>query len=285
MADNYLEKRMDDLRRGQRPGAYRPKLTPVGHATGKLQVAFPPRRVLVTGGASGIGRAIVEAYCKAGCRVAFVDNDTEAGRSTASATGSRFIPLDVADAEALVREIEALIHVWGDLDIIVNNVGISRFTPLEECSVEEFDRTMAVNLRPVFVTARTLARYRRAQLQSVRNPYGRIINIASTRAFQSVPGTEAYSASKGGVVALTHALMMSLAPLSVTVNAISPGWIVTDPEEQLSEADHAQYPSGRAGTPADVARLCLWLSLPDNNFINGENITLDGGMTRRMQYV
>ena len=94
MADNYLEKRMDDLRRGNRPGAYRPKLTPSGVVTGKLQVAFPPRRVLVTGGASGIGRAIVEAYCTAGCRVAFVDTDMEAGRSTASATGSRFIPLE-----------------------------------------------------------------------------------------------------------------------------------------------------------------------------------------------
>lgn len=285
MADNYLEKRMDDLRRGQRPGAYRPKLTPAGHATGRLQVAFPPRRVFVTGGASGIGRAIVEAYCKAGCRVAFVDSDMEAGRQTASATGSRFIPLDVADAEALEREMETLMHAWGDLDIIVNNVGISRFTPLEECSVEEFDRTLAVNLRPAFVTARTLARHRRTQPQAVRNPFGRIINIASTRAFQSEPGTEAYSASKGGIVAMTHALMMSLAPLSITVNAISPGWIVTDSEAKLSEADHAQHPSGRAGTPADVSRLCLWLSLPDNDFINGENITLDSGMTKRMQYV
>ena len=157
MADNYLEKRMDDLRRGNRPGAYRPKLTPSGVATGKLQVAFPPRRVFVTGGASGIGRAIVEAYCKAGCRVAFVDTDMEAGRSTASATGSRFIPLDVADADALVEAMETLMHSWGDLDIIVNNVGVCRFVPLDECSVEEFDRTMAVNLRPVFITARTLA--------------------------------------------------------------------------------------------------------------------------------
>lgn len=162
MADNYLEKRMDDLRRGNRQA-------PIARSSLRRawqpasQVAFPPARV-VTGGASGIGRAIVEAYCKAGCRVAFVDTDMEAGRSTASATGSRFIPLDVADADALVEAMETLMHSWGDLDIIVNNVGVCRFVPLYECSVEEFDRTMAVNLRPVFITARTLARHRRSWL-------------------------------------------------------------------------------------------------------------------------
>lgn len=283
MADNFLENRMDDLRRGKNSSAYRPRLTPKGIASGKLVFNFPSRRVFVSGGASGIGRAIVEAFSNAGCMVAFADCNMEAGRSTASATGSRFIPLDVADAAALREELNKLIHAWGDIDVIVNNVGISDFKPLTDCTVEEFDHILAVNLRPVFVTAQTLALHRRAQV--VPNTYGRIINIASTRALQSEAGTEAYSASKGGIVALTHALMMSLAPLSITVNAISPGWIVTNPAEELSEADHHQHPSQRVGMPSDIANTCLWLALAENSFINGENIVVDGGMTRKMQYV
>lgn len=282
MADNYLENRMDDLRRGNRP-AYRPRLTPSGAATGKLTLNFPSRRVLVTGGANGIGRAIVEAYCRAGCRVAFFDIDRNAGQTTASATGSRFIPLDITDHEALRNEIDQLIHRWGDLDIIVNNAGIAHFKPLEECSVEDFNLTLATNLTPMFVTAQALATHRKNY--SVVNPYGRIINIASTRALQSETGTEAYSASKGGIVALTHALMMSLAPYGITVNCISPGWILTNPNEALTEADQSQHPSGRVGIPADIAGACLWLSLADNNFVNGQNLIIDGGITHRMQYV
>jgi len=282
MADNYIEKRMEELRSGKTP-AYKPRCTPSGAPAGRVEFRFPPRRVVVTGGAAGIGRAIVQAFAGAGCRTAFFDIDREAGTATARATGSRFIPLDVADAGALRQALEALMHEWGDLDVIVNNAGVSAFSALEQTSVEEFDRILSVNLRPAFVAAQTLARHRRAL--AVTNPYGRIINIASTRALQSEAGTEAYSASKGGLVALTHALMMSLAPYRITVNCISPGWIVTGDEASLRPSDHEQHPSGRVGRPDDIARACLMLALPENDFINGQNLVIDGGMTRRMFYV
>ncbi len=281
MADNYLEKKMEEHRGPHRP-AYRPKTTPSGARPGTVCFKFPPRRVFVTGGASGIGASIVKAFRDAGCRVAFCDTDRKAGNATAQSTGAQYYPADVADVDALESCMGRIIDSWGDIDIIVNNAGISRFTPLAETSPAEFDRIMAVNLRPVFVTARYLSIHR-SQLPE-RNTYGRIINICSTRFKQSEPGTEAYSASKGGIMSLTHALMASLSPLGITVNAISPGWIATKDYSDLSDADHTQHPSGRVGTPDDIARMCLFLAMPGNDFINGENIIIDGGMTRKMIY-
>lgn len=131
----------------------------------------------------------------------------------------------------------------GDIDILVNNVGISPFKPLTELSIEEFDRVIATNLRPVFITSRQLALHRQ---QNGNHSYGRIINLCSTRYLQSEAGTEAYSASKGGIYSLTHSLAVSLAPLHITVNAIAPGWIHVREEEQLRPEDHAFHP--RAGS-------------------------------------
>lgn len=283
MADNYLENKMYEHRRNTQLRSYHPKLTPTGQKAGYINIKFPSKRVFVTGGASGIGKAIVKAFCDAGCRVAFCDTDTKAGNLTAQATSSRFIPADVADADALESCLEKIVDAWGDIDIIINNAGIFSQTPLTECTLQQFDRIMTVNLRPAFITARFLARFRHKQ--HTTDTYGRIINIASTRAMMSEPGTEPYSASKGAIIALTHALMQSLSEYSITVNCISPGWIHTGTDNGLTEADHRQHPSKRVGTPGDIARACLWLSLEENNFINGENIVIDGGMTRKMQYI
>lgn len=282
MADNYLERKMEEHRAG-RGVSYRPKLTPTGKRQGELTVKFPPRRVFVTGGASGIGRAIVKAFCDAGCRVAFCDIDAAAGSRTAQSLGARFYPVDVSDTCALEACMQSIFDLWGDIDILVNNVGVGDFKPLTEASVEDFDRVMNVNVRPVFVTSRKLALHRASLAE--HDGYGRIINLCSTRHAMSEAGTEAYSASKGAIASLTHALMMSLSPYGITVNAISPGWIETGDRTVLTDADHAQHPSGRVGEPADIARLCVYLSLPGNEFINGENITVDGGMTRKMIYV
>ncbi len=114
--------------------------------------------------------------------------------------------------------------------------------------------------------------------------YGRIIQIASTRHLMSEPGGEAYGASKGGIVSLTHALANSLAGTGITVNCISPGWIHTGDPEKLRPQDHAQHPSGRVGKPSDIASMVMWLCSPENDFVNGENIYMDGGMTRKMIY-
>ena len=169
----------------------------------------------------------------------------------------------------------------GDLDILVNNVGISLFKPLTELSVAEFDRVLATNLRPVFLTSRLLALHRQ---RTGNTRYGRIVNLCSTRFLQSEAGTEAYSASKGGVYSLTHALALSLAPLHITVNAIAPGWIHVREEEVLRAEDHLFHPSGRVGTPDDIARMCLFVCEEENDFINGQTLTVDGGATVRMYY-
>lgn len=279
MADNYLEKRMEEYRAGRLSRAYRPKQSP------SLQKSrLPQLRVFVTGGASGIGREIVRAFRQENCQVSFCDIDRKRGAETAQSTGAKYYYTDVADAVSLTACLDAVLADRGDLDVIVNNAGIFTTSPITETTVEDFDRVISVNLRPVFITARRLAIHRHNLAEP--NPYGgRIINIASTRALMSEASTEPYSASKGGIVALTHSLMMSLAEWNITVNAISPGWIETDATAVHSEADRLQHPSRRVGTPADIARLALFLAEPANDFINGQNLTVDGGMTRKMIYV
>lgn len=250
---------------------------------GTINVKFPSRRVFITGGASGIGRAIVAAFRKADCRVAFCDIDTKAGNATAQATGAQFYPVDVRDVDALEACLARLLDAWGDIDVIVNNVGVGGFVPLVESKIEDFDNVLATNLRPVFVTSRRLAIHRTKNVGVAT--YGRIINICSTRYLQSEAGTEGYAASKGGVASLTHSLMMSLAPLGITVNCISPGWIENAEYPALTDADHLQHPSRRVGNAEDVARMCVFLAMPENDFINGENMVIDGGMTHKMIYV
>lgn len=282
MADNYLERKMEEYRSGKSQQRT-VKRTPRGAKPGTINIKFPSRRVFVTGGAKGIGRAIVESFRNADCRVAFCDTDSKAGAATAQVTGAQFYPVDVTDANALDACVERIIKAWGDIDVIVNNVGVGNFAPLTETSIDDFDKVLATNLRPVFVTSRRLAIHRQSLAE--KPTYGRIINICSTRYRMSEPGTEGYAASKGGVDALTHSLMASLASLHITVNAISPGWIENYNYDTLTEADHRQHPSQRVGKPEDIARMCLFLAHPDNDFINGENIVIDGGMTRKMIYV
>lgn len=243
------------------------------------------KRVFVTGGANGIGKEIVLAFCKAGARVAFCDMDEKAAARLCELSPAfvQYFKADVSDAAALQEVMNRLFNMWGDLDVIVNNVGISKFSALTETSVEQFDQLLSTNLRPVFITSKALALHRQ-EIEGGLQRYGRIINIASTRYLQSEPGSEGYAASKGGVVALTHALAISLSDYNITVNCISPGWIQNEGYQLLKQEEHRQHPSGRVGCPADIANMCLFLSAPANDFINGQNITIDGGMTKKMMY-
>lgn len=277
MADNYLEKKYEEYQAGKALAAKS------GYGRKKTHTIRKMRRVFVTGGASGIGKAIVKAFRMAGHRVAFCDcNETE-GKETAEKTGTTFFPVDVCNKDALENCIRHLLEDWGDLDIIINNAGISEFSPITETTVEDFDRILSVNLRPAFITSRLLALHR--QSLPLPNPYGRIINISSTRYLMSEPGSEGYAASKGGIYSLTHALALSLAEWHITVNSIAPGWIQTHDYECLRPEDHSQHPSRRVGKPDDIARICLFLCQEENDFINGENITADGGMTKKMMYL
>lgn len=282
MADNYLERRMDNLRNGRLQQSNKIQAS-VSQRKGYLSVNFPMRRVLVTGGANGIGLAVTRAFLKAGCKVAVMDIDREKGEKLAHDEGVRFYNVDLADKDALEKALDNLFSAWKDLDIVVSNAGISTFQPLTEGDPEIFDRIIDTNLRPAYLIARAWAIHRK-QFPIPNTFGGRMICISSTRHIQSEEGTEGYSASKGGIASLTHSLMMSLSPYGITVNCISPGWIHTGDPEGLSEIDHLQHPSRRVGTPQDIARLCIFLSLPDNDFINGADIPVDGGMTRKMIY-
>lgn len=242
--------------------------------------------VFVTGGANGIGRSIVKVFCKEGADVTFCDTDEEAGKQLSEEMKSykcSFAKLDVSDAGALSYLIHTIISQKGNIDIIINNVGVSNFGSILDVSVEDFDKVLNINLRPIFILAKSLAKHR--SLNKELNTYGRIINMASTRYLMSEPNSEAYAASKGAIVSLTHALAISLSEYNITVNCISPGWIDTGHYGDLRPEDHKQHPSGRVGKPEDIARTCLFLCDPANDFINGQNIVVDGGMTKKMIYI
>ena len=277
MADNYIEKRYE-----QYQAMKSSMLRPQAKAKKRMESSGLNKRIFVTGGAHGIGKAIVKLFCENGCKVAFCDIDEKAGRGTGKETGAAFFHIDVKNHQELEKCMQSLFSRWGDLDVVINNVGIHPTAPITECDVAMFDEVLSVNLRPVFITAKQLAIYRRS-LEKI-NGYGRIINLCSTRYLMSEPDNEAYAASKGGIYSLTHALAASLSPWHITVNSISPGWIHTDEEEELKATDHSQHFSGRVGKPEDVARMCLFLCQEENDFINGENITMDGGMTKKMIY-
>ncbi|MBR4962750.1 MAG: SDR family oxidoreductase [Muribaculaceae bacterium] len=240
------------------------------------------RRVFVTGGAHGLGRSIVEAFSKVGYRVAFCDINAELGNDVAQNCGAKFFEVDVRNKERLENCINTLLKEWGDIDIIINNVGISKFSPIIETTVEDFEDVINVNLRSAFITSRLLAKHR-SSIGNTNN-YGRIVNLCSTRYLQSEEGSEAYAASKGGIWSMTHALAVSLAQYNITVNCIAPGWINVNENEIIRPEDNEFHLSRRVGTGDDIARTCLFLCDENNNFINGQCLTVDGGVTKKMIY-
>lgn len=250
-----------------------------------------PRVALVTGGGQGIGRAVALRFAERGYAVSIADIDDDAGRETARIAGERgaaalFVRADVARVEDARQWVVRSAAELGTPQVLVNNAGIGRRAPFLELSPEDFDRVIAVNLRGAFLCAQAVAR-----CMVERGQGGAIVNIASTRAFMSEAGTEAYSASKGGIVALTHALAISLGAHGIRVNCISPGWIETRDWQHgarqrapvHSEQDRLQHPVGRVGRPDDIAAACLFLA-EQAGFMTGQNITLDGGMTVKMIY-
>lgn len=245
----------------------------------------------VTGGAQGIGRAIALRFAAAGYGVSVADPDEDAGDEILRMLQERgarsvFRRCDIGEPDAARAWVAETVATLGCPDVLVNNAGIMLRKPCLDLPLEDFDRVLAVNLRGAFVCAQAVARH-----MARRGQGGTIVNIASTRAFMSEPDTEAYTASKGGLFALTHGMAMSLARYHIRVNCISPGWIETrgwqySPRAQQpehSEADREQHPVGRVGKPDDIAEACFFLA-ESAGFMTGQNIIIDGGMSVKMIY-
>lgn len=247
---------------------------------------FHGKTVVITGAAKGIGRACALHFAELGACLHLVDSDWKMLKYTEThlpkGCGAALHKGDVSDAEAVLG-ICSRINTAGSVDVLINNAAVSIFTDMQNLSVDEWDRILNINLRAPFLFAR--------QLSPAMLPGSSIINIASTRALMSEPNTEAYSASKGGIVSLTHALAVSLAVRRIRVNCISPGWIDVSAwqgeesvQAELSREDHAQHPAGRVGIPEDIAETAAFLAGDAAGFITGQNIVVDGGMTKRMIY-
>jgi NAD(P)-dependent dehydrogenase (short-subunit alcohol dehydrogenase family) len=224
---------------------------------------------LITGGASGIGAAIATRLAQDKAAVIIAD------RAPASIPNTRSVVCDISSEAEVERLIGGIAETEGRLSGLVCNAGFMIRKPIAALTLAEWNSVLATNLSSIFLLARAAERLLRASK-------GSILTIASTRAHMSEPNTESYSASKGGVLALTHALAISLGP-EIRVNCISPGWI-NSRNDPLSAADHAQHPAGRVGTVEDVAALAAFLLGPEAGFITGSEFVADGGMTRKMIY-
>ena len=223
---------------------------------------FKDKVIVVTGGAKGIGKTIADEFRKEGAQVCIIDllpNDFFVG--------------DVGEQKTLEAFANKVIAEHGRVDVLVNNA-LPVMIGLDECSYEQFNYAMRVGVTAPFYLAKLFAPY--------FAPGASIINISSSRDRMSQPQTESYTAAKGGISALTHALAVSLSG-KVRVNSISPGWIDTAFTEYQGP-DAFQHPAGRVGNPLDIANMVLFLASDKAGFITGENICIDGGMTRQMVY-
>ena len=223
---------------------------------------FQNKVAVVTGGARGIGKTIAEEFKKAGAKVCIID----------IAEGDHFVG-DISNPKVLEAFVDDIIGKYGHVDYLINNA-IPMTKGIDECSFEEFQYALNVGVTAPFYLSKLLLPYFAKG--------GSIINISSSRDRMSMPQTESYTAAKGGIAALTHAMAVSLSG-KVRVNSISPGWIDTD-FTVYEGADAIQQPAGRVGNPLDIANMALFLCSEKAGFITGENICIDGGMTKQMIY-
>lgn len=231
-------------------------------------MAFENKVAIVTGGANGIGKCITEEFIKKGAKVAVIDKAVDRCECDLYFCG------DLAKEDVLIRFVNEVITKFGNVDFLINNACISNKGIHSDCGYDDFLYVQKVGVvAPYILTKFLLPHF---------NNQAAIVNISSTRAIMSQPDTESYTAAKGGISSLTHALAVSLAG-RVRVNSISPGWIDTA-NSTFSIEDNIQHPVGRIGKPIDIAKMVLFLCSEDCGFITGENITIDGGMTKQMIY-
>ena len=223
---------------------------------------FQDKVVVITGGAGGIGKCIAEEFKKQGAHVCVID----------CAEGEHYVG-DIGEKDTLEAFARTVIDQYGRVDVLVNNAPPC-FIGIDDCSYEQFQRSMAIGVTAPFYLSKLFGPYFGAGAS--------IINISSSRDRMSQPQSESYTAAKGGISALTHALAVSFAG-KVRVNSVSPGWI--DTAYRVYEGpDALQQPAGRVGNPLDIANMVLFLASDKAGFITGENICIDGGQTRLMIY-
>ena len=223
---------------------------------------FKDKVAVITGGAQGIGRCIAEEFQKSGAKVCVIDKQD----------GGHFVG-DISDKSVLECFTQEVIEKYGHVDYLINNA-LPLMRGIDVCSYEEFKYAMSVGVTaPVYLTKLFVPHFAEGAA---------IVNISSSRDRMSQPQTESYTAAKGGIAALTHALAVSLAG-KVRVNSISPGWIDTN-YTVYEGSDAIQQPAGRVGNPMDIANMVLYLCSDKAGFITGENICIDGGMTHQMIY-
>ncbi|HCE43189.1 MAG TPA: oxidoreductase [Lentisphaeria bacterium] len=247
--------------------------------------------VIVTGGAQGIGKGITRHFLGLGMRVVMAEMDEEAGLETLDEYKDlgelKFVRTDISIEAEGKNAVERTIEYFGSLYALINNAGIPYpgTVPPEELSLESWNRVIGVNLTGSFIMAKH-------SIPHLKKTRGSIVNISSTRGLMSEPCNEAYSSSKGGIIALTHALANSLSG-KVRANCISPGWIIAEgwhkrkhrKKTELTQADLDQHPAGRIGKPEDIAEMAAFLISEKAGFITGQNFVVDGGMTKKMIYI
>ena len=235
------------------------------------------RRILITGGARGLGRAFAEAAIAAGARVAVADVLEEAGRATASEIGAVFVPLDLASSASIAACVSAAAAALDGLDGLVNNGAItsSGGKTIEELDPDTWDRVMAVNVRGTWLATRAALPHLRTSRK------GRVVNIASDTALWGAPRLLAYVASKGAVIAMTKSMARELGADGVTVNAIAPGLTVVEATEYVPAERHQLYAGGRAMTraqvPGDVCGAVIYLLSDAASFVTGQLLAVNGG--------
>ncbi|MFY9176833.1 MAG: SDR family oxidoreductase [Caldicoprobacterales bacterium] len=247
---------------------------------------FEGKVCVVTGGALGIGRCLTREFAKEGANIAFIDINKSAGEENLlfikeKGGNAIFYHGDIAEEKTLNSFAETVINTYGKVDYLINNACISKNGILSGCSYEDFNYVLRIGVSAPYMLSKLFMPY--------FSQGASIVNIASTRAFMSQSDTESYTAAKGGILALTHALAVSLKG-KVRVNSISPGWIDTGEyynesyTPEYSSGDTKQHLVGRVGKATDIARAAMFLCDQENDFITGENITVDGGMTKLMIY-
>ena len=254
---------------------------------------FRDKVIVVTGAGAGIGKGIAEEFAKEGARIAVLEINAETGAKAAEelreqGTDAVFIQTDVSSNDSVKSAVEQVAAQWGVIDALINNAGIAVWKGVKELTSEDWDRVMGVNLKSVFLLSKYSIPFMKDS--SVKS----IVNISSVHAENTIANYDAYVTAKGGIQSLTRSMSLTLQEDRIRVNGVCPGFIDTemfqkflesldDPEAYLKYI-LAFHTRGRIGTPKDIGRVCIFLCSPDADFINGQLITVDGGVSFQLKH-